>query len=368
MSCSRAPCLAAVFAVLAVHFASPAVAQQTATAQRSSPPASSPQAPEGPHPLARWLDAQTFNLSTRYDYIQAALERTLQNRWQTQVQMRARFKVDEAGRYSVHAGLFTGNAFDSGWNSTGVGTGEGTAKLYLKQLFLAAQPWQGIELQYGSVYPVRGQSTEITTYDNDAYLAAGRANLRRPRELFFDDITVSIGYVGYLDRPFVFDRTGAFSRQNYWQVLASKQVIPGLTVSTDYSVIDDDGMLRQGARWRVDQPFVDTLAGEYGVRLRGGSHQTAFAFSGEKRIAAVTVQLGYANVDQVFGALNGDPYRAGNRVFTTGSIALPLDLSVGWFAQKEIAPPASSNNDVRVDLSLTWSVLSTLKRAGAVPR
>ncbi len=361
MSCGR---VAAVLALFAAQFVPTAVAQERVAAHTSAR-----QAPEQPieHPLARWLDAEALNLSTRYNYIEAASDDTLQNRWQTQVQMRARFKFDEAGRYSVHAGLFTGNAFDSGWNSTGVGTGEFTAKLYLKQLFVAAEPWQGIELQYGSVYPVRGQSTEITTYDNDAYITAGRGTVRHPRELFFDDITLSVGYLGYLDTPFVFDRTGAFSKQNYWQVLASKEVVAGLTVSTDYSMIDDDGMLRQGARWRIDQPLIDTLAGEYGIRLRGGSHQTAFAFSGEKRIARVTVRAGYANVDPVFGELNGDPYRAGDRVFTSGSVALPLDLSVGWYAQKEISPPSSSNNALRVDVSLTWRVLNTLKRAGVVP-
>ena len=213
----------------------------------------------------------------------------------------------------------------------------------------------------------RGQSTEITTYDNDAYLTAGRVRIRRSDEIFFDDVIVSVGYVGYLETPFVFDRMGAFSRQNYWQLLASKQVFPGLTLSTDYSAIDDDGMLRQGVRWRVDQPWIDTVEGEYGVRLRGGSHQTAFAFSGEKQVAGVTVQVGYANVDPVFGVLNGDPYGRGDRVFTNGSFPLPLDLSASWFVQKEISPPVSSANDVRIDLILTWNVLNTLKRGRSFP-
>jgi len=190
--------------------------------------------------------------------------------------------------------------------------------------------------------------------------------LGRPREVFFDDIIVSVGYVGYLDRAFVFDRLGAFGRQNYWQLLASKRIFEGLTLSTDYSVIEDDGLLRQGATWRLDRLLLDTVKGEYGVRLRGGSHQTAFAFSGEKQVARVTAQAGYANVDPVFGVLNGDPYGAGNRIFTNGSFALPLDLSATWFLQKEIAPPVTSTNDMRVDLGVTWDVLKTLERTGVV--
>ena len=375
MSCTRAatltvpgtaPVLAAALIAFVAHLlARPAVAQDGRPAQSDTPVQRLGNAT--PHPLARWVDAQAVTLSTRYDYIGDARDRTLQDRMQWQAQIHVAFKVDAAGRYRVHAGLTTGNNFSSGWNAIGIGTGEGSAKIYLTQLFGAAEPWDGIELHYGSLYPTRGQSTEITTYDNDSYVTAGRVHVRRPRELFFDQIILSVGYVGYLDTAFVFDRTGAFSRQNYWRVLASKQVVAGLTVSTDYAVIDDDGMLHQGATWRVDQPWVDTIRGEYGVRLRGGSHQTAFAFSGEKQIAAVTMQVGYANVDPVFGVLNGDPYGAGDRIFTDGSFALPLDLSATWFVQKEISPPVTSTNNVRVDLGLRWNVLKTLKRGGTLP-
>ena len=359
--------LAVAMIVLVMHLLAPQAVAQDGRAARPDTPAA--QAPDtaAPHPLARWLEAQAVTVAGRYDFIGDARHRTVQNRMQTQVQIRGRMKIDKAGRYSVHAGLFTGNRFDSGWNSTGIGTGAGTAKMYLKQLFVQAEPWSGIELRYGSMDAARGQSTEITTYDNDAYLTAGRVSVRRPREIFFDDITVSVGYLGYLDTAFVFDRTGAFSRHNYSQVLASKQVLSRLTLSTDYSVISGDGMLRQGATWRLEQPLVDTLAGEYGVRLRGGSHQTTFAFSAEKRVAGVTLLAGYANVDQVFGLLNGDPYVSGNRLFTSGSFPLPWDLRASWFVQKQISPPVTSANDVRVDLVLTWNVLERLKRAWAVP-
>jgi hypothetical protein len=359
--------VATALIVLAGHLLAPPASAQESTPAPPAAQAAQAKGNDDSPPLARWLDAQAFTVAARHNFIEDAFDETVRNRLQAQVQIRARFKIDEAGRYSLNTGLFTGSSFTSGWNPTGIGTGEGTAKIYLKQLFVAAEPWQGIELQYGSVAPSRGQSTEITTYDNDAYLTVGRANVRRPRELFFDEITVSVGYLGYLDRPFVFNRTGAFSRQNYWQVMASKEILPGLTLSTDYSEIEDDGVLRQGATWRVGQPFVDRVAGEYGVRLRGGSHETAFAFSSDKEIKKVGVRLGYANVDPVFGSLNGDPYGRGNRVFTTVSFPLPWDLSASWFIQKEISPPDSSSNALRSDLVVTWNVLKTLRRAGVMP-
>jgi hypothetical protein len=365
LSVSRASNLAALIALVTFPFAATPLAQDRLPAQ-TAPTQQAPRDGASP-PLARWFDAQTFSVSGRYDYIEDAGDRIVQNRMQWQAQMHGAFKVDAAGRYGVHAGLTTGDNFSAGWNATGIGTGEGSAKIYLTQLYVAAEPMNGIELHYGSLYPTRGQSTEITTYDNDSYVTAGRVHVRRPRELFFDDIIVSVGYVGYLDTAFVFDRTGAFSRQNYWRVLASKDVLAGLTVSTDYAVIDDDGLLHQGATWRGDQPWVDTVRGEYGVRLRGGSHQTAFAFSGQKQIDRVTMQVGYANVDPVFGVLNGDSYGAGDRVFVDGSFALPLDLTATWFVQKEISPPLASRNALRIDLGMRWNVLNTLKRAGRVP-
>ena len=365
MSNIRASNLAALITLATFPFAATALAQDRPPAQAA--PTQQPPG-EGASPaLARWLDAQTFTISGRYDYIEDAGDRTVQNRMQWQAQMHGAFKVDAAGRYRVHAGLTTGDNFSAGWNATGIGTGEGSAKIFLTQLFVAAAPLNGIDLHYGSLYPTRGQSTEITTYDNDSYVTAARVHLRRPRELFFDDIIVSVGYVGYLDTAFVFDRTGAFSRQNYWRVLVTKQVLAGLTVSTDYAVIDDDGVLHQGATWHVDQPWIDTVRVEYGVRLRGGSHQTAFAFSGQKQMAAVTMQAGYANVDPGLGVLNGDSYGAGDRVFIDGSFGLPLDLTATWFVQKEISPPVTSRKDLRVNLGLRWNVLKTLKRAGALP-
>lgn len=361
--CFRTSAILLALLIASIGAARP-VAGQTQTPPRPPTEAAQAQDAAGAHPLARWLDAQAFTVAARYNHIENAQDRTLQNRVQTNVQARARLKLDGAGRYSVNAGVFTGNTFTGGWNATGIGTGDGTAKMHLKQLFVSAQPWGGIELQYGSMPPVRGQSTEITSYDNDGYLTAARATVRRPAEIFFDEVTVSVGYLGYLTTPFVFDRTGAFSRQNYWQLLGSKQILPGFTLSTDYSVHEDDGVLRQGATWRVNRRLVDAVAGEYGVRLRGGSHQAAFAFRGEKRVGVATVQVGYANVDPVFGVLNGDPYGRGNRVFTTGSFALPLDLSASWFLQKEISPPATSANNLRIDLAVTWNVLRTLRRAG----
>jgi len=165
MSRKRALHLAVAIALLAVPPTPHAAAQDGTPAQHAA--AAQTPGQDTAHALARWLETEAFSVSGRYDYIADARDRTLQNRMQTQEQIHGRIKVDEPGYYSVHAGLTTGNNFRSGWNSTGIGTGDGSAKIYLTQLYVAAEPWDSIELQYGSLYPARGESTEITTYDND---------------------------------------------------------------------------------------------------------------------------------------------------------------------------------------------------------
>jgi hypothetical protein len=88
MSCTRASRLAALVAFSLVALATRAYAQDSMSAA-SLPPAQKQD--EGtPHPLARWLDAETFTVSARYDYIEDAHDRTLQNRIRGSCRRRSR--------------------------------------------------------------------------------------------------------------------------------------------------------------------------------------------------------------------------------------------------------------------------------------
>src|SRR5262249_24409559 len=103
------------------------------------------------------------------------------------------------------AGLFTGNSFTSGWNNTAVGSGRGQSNLYL-ELFFAAKPVAGIELEYGGLEFARGESGEITSYHYDGYLVGERVCVHPPQNFFLDQIPVTYGYVGDLTRPNVLTR------------------------------------------------------------------------------------------------------------------------------------------------------------------
>ena len=309
----------------------------------------------------RWIDLQAVQVNARYRWLENSAGRELLNQLQLQEQVRGRVKLDEQGRYSIHGGLSTGGALTSGWNSTGAGTGTATAKLYLKQLFGSAEPIEGVELQYGSLYAMRGESTEITSYDNDIYLSGGRLLLRRRDQLFFDEIALSVSYLGDFLRPNVFRRLESFGRQNLRQLLLTRRLGPA-TLSTEYTDADDDGRVRQGLRWTVPHGVVTGVRVEYGVRVTDGPHDTAFAAAMDFALNPVRLQAGYAHVDPSFAVLNGDRYGAGNRVFTGGSIPLGWDLSVAWFATKQIDPPPAAPNDKRAELLLQWNALRALTR------
>ena len=55
---------------------------------------------------------------------------------------------------------------------------------------------KGLELQYGGLYLNRGEADEWVTYDTDGYLAGERVSLKRPKELYLDEITVTRAAIG----------------------------------------------------------------------------------------------------------------------------------------------------------------------------
>jgi len=145
--------------------------------------------------FGRWLTLETASVSTRYRHIDNFLGETTASNQQYQLAVKGSISLDNDGRVTVHGGLFTGNSFTGGWNNAGPGTGNGQSNLFLKQLFVAVKPASGVEIQYGGIEFLRGESSEITSYDYDGYLVGARLLIRRPKSAFFDEIGVTYGYV-----------------------------------------------------------------------------------------------------------------------------------------------------------------------------
>src|SRR5215218_2576293 len=181
--------------------------------------AQSPSPTPVPHKeIKRWFDIEGLAVATRYRYVESNRGQTASAQ-QYQVFARARFKFDQKGKYSVVAALATGPHITSGWNNTGWGTGDLQGEFYIKQLFFEAKPIKPLAIQFGGIAPNNGENTEITGYDNDAYLMGERVRVLAPKKFYFDEISVTNGFIGDLTRPNVFRRFKRLGKSNYHQIL-----------------------------------------------------------------------------------------------------------------------------------------------------
>jgi hypothetical protein len=317
-----------------------------------------------PAPLARWIDVQSLTLNMRYRAIRNSADVLVANQLQERTQLRLRVKLDPQGRYAVHVGVFTGGAISSGWNSTGIGTGEGTAQHSLKQLFFAATPVDGLELQYGSLYPSRGESTEITTYDDDAYLAGGRVSVREPERLFFDDVTLTLGNVGYLKTPAVNDRWEQFEEVNYGQVLVSRQV-DRVAASFDYTRLDGENWFRPAVAVAIPESgALDRVRLE--VYRRGEPDEVwGLSVAGEKQVAPrLRLVGGYATIDRDYPSYNGDRYFTGDRVFLHVNVPVTSEFSLSLYTTHTVGDNPGVPVQMRTDVVASYNLVPALKRAG----
>src|SRR5215467_2926360 len=203
--------------------------------------------------FGRWLTLDTASISTRYRHIDNSLGLTTASNQQYQVVLKGSVVLDSGERFAIHAGLFTGNSFTGGWNNAGPGTGVGQSNLFLKQLFMAARPITGVEIQYGGLEFARGESSEITSYDYDGYLVGSRVLIRRPKQAFFDEIGVTYGNVGDLTRPSVLSRFDHLNRSNYHQFLVAKHAGRRLRISADYTSDSRVDTHRQAVTFRAPE-------------------------------------------------------------------------------------------------------------------
>jgi len=215
-----------------------ALSPSAVPAAQIAPRPAAPRAPAS-STFARWGDLQQFNLAMRYRFIENSAGVPTNDQVQSRTEFKGRFKLDRAGHYALNTGIFTGAASISGWNNTGAGTGDPTHDLNVKQFYFAAAPISGLELRYGGVYVNRGEGTQITTYDNDLYLTGQRVTVKRPKQLWFDEISATQAYLGDPKLPSVWDRLHRLNESNYYQLLVGKKVGMRLGVSADYTSADD---------------------------------------------------------------------------------------------------------------------------------
>jgi len=313
----------------------------------------------------RWFELQAATLTARYRFIEDSQGETVSSQIQHQEIFRGRFKFDAAGRYSFNASVSSGNQFIGSWNNTGVGAGNATTNLYLKHLYVSARPFAGVEIQCGGLGLLRGESSEITTYDNDGYIMGERVSVKSPKRLFFDEIAVTHAYFGDLNTPDINKRYHRLKQSNYHQFLVSKKFGPRVATSADYTFQAGMETLRQAVKLDLHEArLIDSLRFEDYERL--DVHPAyGFALVGERRVTnRFTLTGGYAHTDRFYGGLNADRFNFGHRVFLLGSYALAPEFTVSIYYGHAVNDNYTESNRDRFETLFSYDLVKGLKRAG----
>jgi hypothetical protein len=324
-------------------------------------------APDHAKPDHRRFSLETAILGMRGKY--SIDDRVIYLRKDTQAPYNVGFKgqllLSSKGHLYLNAVLGTGNRFNRGNNPSGIGSAEPITNLYLRQLSLSASPWRPLELQYGGLGLVRGESTSITSYNDNGYIVGQRMLVHDRERLFFDEIAVTGGFLGDLDTPNVFRRLPHLDRLNYGQFLVRKTLAPGAFLSADYTYDREVQTLRQAVRWNLKaNRWIDTLIYEQYERIN--RHQ-AFGFSiqGQKQLTAkIRVTGAFVDIDRYFGNLNSERLGSGRRFFAIGSYSLLRELTLSVMATHTLNYPGPVVNKARYEILLTYDLLPGLKRTG----
>ena len=341
----------------------------------------------------RWIDLKEFDGSLRYRNVTDANQVNEFSQAQQRGVIDGKFKFDRQGRYGIGFHGSSGKTFNwayadfmGGGNAQALALEGAKAKpsqlsalgygklvepgtyaamknsggwsFYVRRLFLDVEPVEGVQAQYGSIDLNRGAGSEITTYDNDGYLDGGRISIKRPKNLFFDEASVTYGYLGDLYTPNFFARGQRLAHSNYHQFLIRKAVKNRVDASFDYTWQDKANTFREAANVKLPElKIVDSVRLEAYQRINQIRYRelklyrdvgNGFGITATKKIKRVSLDVGVADVDEnsivmtqlilsaIYGlSLNGDSYGIGKRGFVRPTVKLTpyLDAS-GFYTQQ----------------------------------
>ncbi|HYK89476.1 MAG TPA: hypothetical protein VE398_11945 [Acidobacteriota bacterium] len=316
----------------------------------------------------RWFELQSATLYSRYRYVESSAGVTTANQMQHKESFRGRLKLDKRGRLTLNAGIFSGRQFIGSWNNSGWGTGDAQSNLAVKQLFLAAVPWKGLVLEYGGLYLQRGESSEITSYDDDGYIVGERISIKRPDRFFLDEISVTYAYLGDTTNPNLNKRFHRLKQSNYHQFLVAKKFGKRIGASLDYTLQDGSETLREAVKLSAPEMRVlDTVRFENYQRV-DVRPDYGFALYGEKLLVRrLTLGGGYAQIDPNYGNLNADRFLTGKRIFLMVNFQIFPELAVAPYLTRGVGNRSPVAQRIRLDLVLNYNLLKSLQRTGLLP-
>jgi hypothetical protein len=343
---------------------------QPGFAQGSQPATAPPSAVRAR--IARWFELQNATLNLRVRYIDNPAGTVTTRQLQHRETLRARVKFDASARYSLNLGLFTGARFTSGWDNTGWGLRDAQNNLAFKAAYFAAMPVSGVEAQYGGFYILRGESTELTTYDEDGYLVGQRISIRRPKNLFVDELSATVGYLAPDPEDIPISKRTKYldDTPNYRHFLVGKKFGTRAGVSGDFTYAAGAKTWREAINVKTPElRVVDTVIFENYQRVNRHA-DAGFAVTLDKAIRRnVSVNGGYASIDMEYGDLNADRFQVGNRVFAAVIYTISPRFSASAFITRDIGtgvPPSARATFQRTlsNVVFSYNALPDLRRSG----
>ncbi len=311
--------------------------------------------------IRRWFEFEQLSALTRYHFIENDNHSKAANNNQYQFIARFRFKFDPEGKYSVAANLGTGSTITTEWNATGWGTGTFQGNLNLRQLYFDAKPIKAVEVQVGGLYVNYGESTEATTYDNDSYITGERVQIRLPKKLYFDEISVTYARLADVSVPNVVKRFKNFGSQNYHQFLVRKQVNKMIGFSADYTFESGIDTFHQAVKFKLPKKqIIDTFLFENYERFHPDRNYGFNAFAEKKLTSILTLGGGFADIH--IKALNGDRFAPGKRIYFNGVLKFSPEFSLITQFTEGIGFIAPTVPRTRVDVIFSYNILESLKR------
>jgi hypothetical protein len=272
----------------------------------------------------------------------------------------------------------------------------GGGQVYLRQLFLTAEPVRGIEFQFGGFAINHGVNSEATSYDDDGYMTGERVTVERPKQLWLSEVSYTRGFLGDLYTPNFFARGNTLSKSNYWQILGRKNLGKRIAVSADYTFTTP--VTEQGSPYSLkttreaisanvhESKVIDTARFEAYQRINGGFYAPGFPFPAGKGYALtvgrsfkkrLSVEAGLANIDLSYIsylgvnvqaiiqglAVNGDQYGVGKRYFVRPTVPLTSYMSfTGYFNHVYDTQSAAVNVDIWNQQALTAGLVFDAKK------
>jgi hypothetical protein len=350
-----------VFLLCGIHAVAQTSSQKGAVSETSK--ADEPDKKKAPgEKIKRWLEVDQLSIATRYRFIESNSHLTSANQDQYQFIARGRFKFDAKGKYSVYAGVYSGNTLTGGWNNSGWGTGRDQTNLYLKQLYFNAKPVKGLEIQFGGLGGYNGENTEITGLDNDVYLTGERVQVRRPKELFFDEVAFTNAFLGDTTTPNVFRRFKHLNEANYRQLMVRKQLGNRGSFSADYTYEAGRDTLHQAMNIKTPElKILDRVVFENYQRIDPNAGY-GFALQGEKKLFnRLTLNGGFARIDKPM--FNADRFPPGDRLFVVGNLKISREFTFNAAVIHAVGDlPTAATPRTRVDLIISYNLLETFHR------